>query len=153
MSFVTLSDLNTGDTVLGADWQDLKNNFEYLKSPPLNFKEGNWSNVVSGASWQDIDDENLNFTLSTDGGPVLVSWGCYIQGLDSLGEISIRLVISGDVPAVYGRARVNPSTDYESMGYTVPWVLAAGDHLIRLQCYLYTGSVRVTYPILAAREF
>lgn len=153
MSFVTLRDLDTDDTVIGQDWQDLRDNFEYIKTPPQNFLIQVGPYTVSGASWQDTDPTNLKFTLSVDGGPVVVYFGCYVTGVPSTNTMTLRVLIGGVDPGVYGRSSIYYAADHANIAHAFPWVLEPGDHEIALQHYVSTGSTKINYAYVAAREF
>lgn len=153
MTFVTLRDLDTDDTVLGQDWQDLRVNFEYLKSPPLIFANSPTLYLLSGESWQDTDPTNLKFILSTDGGPVFVSFGCFVNGNYSVNTLRLRVLIGGVDPFVYGRSSVYSDTEHENVGLAFPWLLAAGDHEFSFQHHVTDGTARIWYPYITAREF
>lgn len=153
MSFVTLRDLNTDDTVLGADWQDIRENFEYLKSPAsvLLLEAGPY--VVSGDTFQWTDPDNLKFTLTTEGGPVVIFFGGYLSQWGTSGNGLVHVKVGTARPNVRAVATMDANNTRETFGFAFPWVLSPGDTEIGMEHLIWSGQFAINYAFVGAREF
>jgi hypothetical protein len=93
MSFISLRNLIAGNIVLGDDWQDIKNNFDYLNALPDFYQPITDEYLGASTGWDWLDNPALNFNIEAGGGPVLFFFGGILTGSDpaNLAEISMKI--------------------------------------------------------------
>lgn len=152
MTFVTLRDLNTDDTVLGQDWQDVRDNFEFLKVSNYQYGYVAGAIAATGASWQWTHDIVLKFVFSSLGTLATVYCGGLAQGYGAYKDIYFRLMVGGVAHEVEVWPRMAQQWNRQSWGFSYPFPLLAGDHEIGLQHYVTVGPVELRHLYLAVRE-
>jgi len=72
-TWTAMDNLSAGDLVTEADMDAIRGNIEYLLTPNSDINERTTSNYTTTSStFADVDGTNLELTITTYGGPVLV---------------------------------------------------------------------------------
>lgn len=137
-TWATMNDLSTGDLVTETDMDTLRGNIEYLLNPnheAIVYGTGNY--LTTSTSFVDVDATNLSITLTTNGGPVLVTFTCQVYS--SANVMAFDITVDGTrVGAGYSRGLTAQDLINDFDGANVSCTvlvtgLAAGSHTFKLQ--------------------
>ncbi len=143
--WTTMNDLATGDLVTEADMDAIRGNIEYLLDPSkarvLRDNSGNYT--TTSTAFVDVDAANLAVTLTTNGGPVLVSASGVARNTSSSDATCFDVAVDGTrVGDGFGQGLVRVTgTTYANMSFAVLVTgLAAGSHTFKLQWSVTAGT-------------
>ncbi|MCY4073758.1 MAG: hypothetical protein OXG60_20895 [Chloroflexi bacterium] len=141
------TDWNTGELVTAADVNAIGENLVALRHPSTAvaaYTTAEDINVHSG-EFADIDSANLNLTITTAGGDVLVHFhGVFIRGSRNYTENRLDIVLDGDQQGGEdGLMRFGVYDDRRTISFThLIQGLSAGSHTFKLQ-WRNSNPVRV----------
>lgn len=149
MAWTSMTNLSTGDLVSEADMDAIRGNIEYLLDPNKQIiKHDNGADyTTTSTSFVDVDATNLSLTITTNGGPVLVSaaftWGA------NTGNITVYFDLDVDGASYTSSKGVHfeyypASTGSHLGGFSVLVDgLTAGSHTFKLQWKVGSGTGRI----------
>lgn len=82
MPFTALTDLATGDLVTEAEYDKIRENFDYMLLPNgdlILHSEGGTYSITNVTTFQDIDGTDLSIDVTTYGGRLLLIFECHIS--------------------------------------------------------------------------
>jgi hypothetical protein len=150
MTLVTLRNLNTLDLVLGQDWQDIRDNFAHLAELPGEYQVV--TDTYSGASsgWQYLDETNLNFTLETTAGFLVLFYGAELTGSDPSEYARLGLRVNTTGPLQITRRYGAPASQISCISRAFYYPVAAGDTQVRLMFNCADADLDIINPYIGA---
>jgi hypothetical protein len=148
-TWTTMTVLETGDLVTEADLDAMRGNIEYLLDPSkqsiLRFNGTSYSTTSS--AFVDIDATNLSISLTTYGGPVLVTFTGNVYAGTTGQRILVDFTVDGTryANSSYGLVQIyNPgtsTTNTQPVTFAVLLTgLSAGSHTFKMQWAIAGGS-------------
>lgn len=135
------TDWATNEVVAADDMNDIGENLDALKNPPSDeyTRKGTTDYTITSTTWADVDATNLNLSLDTTGGDVLVTF----TGSAYAPSAALNIEFDLDVDGVRegGSSGIVVVTTNSSLVANVSfswWItgLSAGAHAIKLQAKL-----------------
>lgn len=150
MPITTLRDLNTLDVVLGQDWQDIRDNFAHLAELPAAYQivEDTYTGASSG--WAFLDETNLDFTLETTAGFLMLFYGCELSGCDPASLVRMGLRVNTTGPVQLTRRYGSAADEITQISRTFYYPVAPGDVRVRLMFNCADADLEITNPYIGA---
>jgi hypothetical protein len=144
-------DFITGNPLTEAQLNAIQDNLRGLKSPPTDVYTPNEVSDYSttSTSWVAIDATNLNLSITTVGGDVLVSfYGHFARTAGSATAAHLTLYVDGvDIAASSdGLVRISISTNPAGFTYLVQG-LSAASHTFELRWKISAGTGTMTFYV------
>lgn len=146
MPWNSIADLAPGDIITEAWVDGVRENLDYLLSQrvvSLADDPGVWY-LTSGGTWGPVDDTRFNIPLTTEGGLVLAGCEGYGRTEDAGAYYHLDLEVDGarigtSAKGIIGQ-KFTAIDQAFPIGFTVPLLLPAGTHTLRLMHMALNGT-------------